>query len=131
LVMAASEPERYPQVMTSLNDDDGEAALDAERNLFTASHPHVGAYLVGLWGYDQEIVNAITHHHTPSLCPIRELGTLAVIHAAEAFIRLPDIRAPETVHGLDLEFFRALGLTGRLPEWQSVARQMLPAVAAE
>jgi len=44
----------------------GEATLlDAEREKLGASHPEIGAYLLGLWDLPHDIIEAVAGHHTP------------------------------------------------------------------
>ena len=48
------------------------------------THAEVGAYLLGLWGLPDPIVEAVALHHTPASVVAHEfdlLGALAVSHA--------------------------------------------------
>ena len=40
---------------------------EAERCILGTSHAEIGAYLLGLWGMSNTLVEAIAHHHTPEL----------------------------------------------------------------
>jgi putative nucleotidyltransferase with HDIG domain len=56
----------------------------AERELLHTTHAEVGAYLLGLWGLPEPIVEAVAFHHRPSDCPSAGFGALGTVHAADA-----------------------------------------------
>jgi putative nucleotidyltransferase with HDIG domain len=99
---------------------------EAERRTLHSTHAEVGAYLLGLWGLPDPLVEAIAYHHSPGDCPHREMSALTAVHAANALA--------EGCHGLegdtglaptvDEDYLRGLGLSARLPAWQSMARTL-------
>lgn len=54
--------------------------------LVRGDHGRVGAYLMGLWGLSDGIVEALAYHHTPRECDYAGLSTLAIVHAADALL---------------------------------------------
>jgi HD-like signal output (HDOD) protein len=40
-----------------------ESLLEAERNRLGATHPEIGAYLLGLWDLPHDIIEAVAGHH--------------------------------------------------------------------
>lgn len=92
----------------------------AERETLCASHAEVGAYLLGLWGLPDPVVEAITYHHRPGELPGKSLCPLTVLHAADALDHQnngevhPGISPPQ----LDLGYLARLGLRDRVFVWQ-------------
>ncbi len=57
LVFAQCCPDRYGTIET------GADSHRAERSAFDATHTEVGAYLLGLWGLPDALVEAVAGHH--------------------------------------------------------------------
>jgi HD-like signal output (HDOD) protein/CheY-like chemotaxis protein len=121
LVMAASEPELYARTIGDIADPDSPDALNSETRIFKSTHPRIGAYLVGLWGFSEDVTHAVAYHHAPAQCPNRTLGPLAFVYAAEAFCRLPDGLSDAAATPLDDAYFQAIGVANRLADWRRVA----------
>lgn len=69
-------------------------ALDeAERRVMGASHAEIGAYLLGLWGFSNPIVEAIAHHHDPSVVAQTEFDVLAALSVAHVLAQPPETSA--------------------------------------
>ena len=126
LVMAASEPGLYAKMIADVGDPDSARGLDSEARIFRSTHPRFGAYLVGLWGFSEDIVDAVAYHHAPSQCPDTGLGPLTFIHAAEAFCRIPHDGQGAVELALDDDpYYQALGVTDRLAGWRDVTDRMM------
>ncbi len=99
---------------------EGVDPLQAERETFQATHAEVGAYLLGIWGLPNAVVEAVAWHHTPSRSQTPDQFTaLTAVHVADTLIRAPS--ALETT-AVDQEYLIALGLRHRLPEWTNICR---------
>ncbi|HTB67362.1 MAG TPA: HDOD domain-containing protein [Steroidobacteraceae bacterium] len=57
---------------------------EAERCVLGTSHAEIGAYLLGLWGMSNTLVEAIAHHHTPELVGVTRFNTLSALALALA-----------------------------------------------
>jgi HD-like signal output (HDOD) protein/CheY-like chemotaxis protein len=100
----------------------------AELEALGASHAEVGAYLLGLWGLPQPIVEAVAYHHQPgvplahSRCEANPSFLAAWVHAADALLgEARDPRSPGVAPALDLDCLRASGLADRVPVWRELA----------
>ena len=71
-------------------------------------HAAVGAYLLGLWGFPEPIVEALVWHHSPSKCGETTLGLCGLVHIGD-----------QLAHGneIELEYLVSLGLVQRASEW--------------
>jgi HD-like signal output (HDOD) protein len=63
---------------------------EAERRVLGASHAEIGAYLLGLWGMPNTLVEAIAHHHTPERVAVRRFNTLSALAVAVALAGTDD-----------------------------------------
>jgi putative nucleotidyltransferase with HDIG domain len=55
----------------------------AEQEILSATHAEVGAYLLGLWGLPDSVVEAAAYHHCPSESQTDGFCTLTALHAAD------------------------------------------------
>jgi HD-like signal output (HDOD) protein len=99
---------------------------EAERRFLGASHAAVGAYLLGIWGLGDPVVESIAFHHTPSSCPHERFSLLTAVHVGTCLDSGPGGSAlGESEHELDLDYLERLGLGPRLPVWREHCRVML------
>jgi HD-like signal output (HDOD) protein len=112
LVLAASLPRDYAKAI-ALAAAEAVDIHEAERRVFGATHSQVGAYLIGIWGLPEPIVEAVAWHHDPLRCPERTFTPLTAVHVANAL--------EEAAGGPDLAYLEALGVAGRLETWRQIA----------
>ncbi|MDY3563314.1 HDOD domain-containing protein [Gemmata sp. JC673] len=89
----------------------------AETQVLGTSHAEVGAYLLGLWGLPDGLVEAVAWHHQPSGCPGTGFTPLTAVHAADAILLEDEGAEP------DWAYLGRLGLRDRYLEWKRLARQ--------
>jgi HD-like signal output (HDOD) protein/CheY-like chemotaxis protein len=83
-------------------------------------HGQVGAYLVGIWGFPDTLVEAIAFHHHPSRTGALGLSLPVLLHAANLIAHGHIERVGvDTVPGMDVECFGAPGMFERLQRWQA------------
>jgi HD-like signal output (HDOD) protein len=127
LVMAYQMTDLYEEVQAIVMAE-GRPWAEVELELMGASHAQVGAYLLGLWGLPDSIVEAVAFHLHPGDFPHGEVGLIEVVHLAEHFAaeieeaEFPD--DPRRTNPLDLERLAATGLDARLDELRSRARRV-------
>lgn len=61
-----------------------------EKELFGISHSEIGAYLTGIWGLDENIVDAIAKHHAIPTIDFNYLKVTDSVFLANTFINLYD-----------------------------------------
>ena len=96
---------------------EGVSHWQAEERLAGATHSKLGAYLLGLWGLPESLVEAIAYMHTPNKAPTRSFGTLTAVHVADALL--------QDDHRLDKDYLTSLGLENRLDAWRSMAESVM------
>ncbi len=128
LILASYCPEEYSDILRPLESAEDPGFLwHAERNRLGTGHAEVGAYLLGLWGFPDPVMESVAFHHTPSSHPERSFGPVAAVHVADVLSRTPGEIGHEGLiaRGLDLRFLQELGLDGRLPAWQEACGAVL------
>jgi HD-like signal output (HDOD) protein/ActR/RegA family two-component response regulator len=117
LVLAAALPGRYQRVLLAAQGS-GRPVWEAERTEFGAGHAEVGAYLFGLWGLPDSVVEAVALHHRPADSPAGGFSPTLAVHVADALnhdhCRL---ESGPTGYRLDREYLGAQGLLERLEDW--------------
>ncbi|MBA3936536.1 MAG: HDOD domain-containing protein [Planctomycetes bacterium] len=112
---------RSAEYVAALGDATHPDLLAAERAHFSADHAAVGAYLLGLWGLPEPIVEAVAFHHRPMDAPITVVNPLVVVHVAGALIDEP-AGGRVAVH-LDAAIVERFNLAGHLDAWRRARTQ--------
>lgn len=116
LILAAKKPAEYRELTQRTSEAGSPGELELE--MFGATHGSVGAYLVGLWGLPNTIVEAIAYHETPSLGS-REFGLPGIVHAASRLAANPGASLEDSELDVDRSYLEATDMAGRWTEWQS------------
>lgn len=118
LVLAAHFTPEYVQVLETVRRENQPLHL-VERAMLGVTHAEVGAYLLGLWGLDEAVVEAVFHHHSPARQEDSGFTVLAAVHAANCLDHELTVIDPQRApHPPDLDWLEARGLSGRLPLWR-------------
>jgi HD-like signal output (HDOD) protein len=123
LVLATSFPQQFVQAMTFATDIDAPAWV-GEVEVFGSTHAEVGAYLLGLWGLPDSVVEAVGWHHRPVDSGLKDFLPLTVVHAANALDHelYPE---PGTIHSrLDTEYLASVGCGDRPAAWHDTCRHL-------
>ena len=99
---------------------------EVERAKLGATHGEVGAYLLGLWGLPDAVVEGVAFHHNLAGSLAKGFEPLIAVHVADA-IEHSACRwegKEVFVKGVDMEGLDRLGLKGRLPLWIEACREM-------
>jgi HD-like signal output (HDOD) protein len=121
LVLAAALPGLYQQaVLYGLSE--GLPAYRAEQAVIGANHAQVGAYLLGLWGIPDPIIEAVAWHHEPRERIAAGFGPLTAVHVANNVeTPLPEGSPAKAGPGLDHEYLNALRADPpRVNQWLQV-----------
>ncbi len=114
VVLATNIPDEYAKVLALAKSDGLPLAL-CERDMLGATHAEVGAYLLGLWGMADSIVEAIAFHHTPRECLNRTFCTMSAVHIADALHH--GVTGSLGCGSLEAQYLNELGLADHLPGW--------------
>ncbi|MFQ5430200.1 MAG: response regulator [Phycisphaerae bacterium] len=125
LILAVNLPEQYETIMTRTKET-GDSLCDVERQVLGATHAEVAAYLLGLWGIPDPIVEAAAFHHCPGQSGGRCFSPLTAVHAANVFVsERDDAAVGGLVQKLDVDYLKQLELADRIDLWREVGRAVL------
>lgn len=126
LLLATFLPEQYAVVMSGVKKKQDEL-WKMELEILGASHAEVGAYLMGIWGLPQDIVEATAFHHYPSMSlpSARGFPPTAAVHVAEVLLHDQEENCQlEGGAGLDRDCLMALGRLGKLSDWHELCLEI-------
>ena len=63
----------------------GEPVWETERDMIGSTHAEVGAYLLGLWGMPDAVVNAVAQHHSTAYDGTEEFSALTALRLADNY----------------------------------------------
>ena len=96
---------------------------EAELEVFGSSHAEVGAYLLGLWGLPNPVVEAVAFHHQPVDGPGSSFSLVIAVHVANLLDHEFSGQAGP-VRPQDLEYLTTVGLAERYVEWRRVISEI-------
>lgn len=117
LVLAWKSPAKYAKC-NSIMKKEGLGCCEAENKVFGTTHAEVGAYLLGLWGLPENVVEVLAFHHTPSLSGGSVFGPLTAVHFANAYDYMSDKTPIEKK--LDMEYLSNPSFADKIPHWNSI-----------
>jgi len=123
LILAQNLPETYYKAIACA-EDNNITIWEAEQSTIGATHAEVGAYLLGLWGLPDRIVEAVAFHHRPISCVDKSFSPLTAVHVSDVLEHESgggnDDVAPSMIN---LEYLAKLGLTNQVSEWQEICKK--------
>ena len=117
IIIAVNLPESSDTIQKIIKEK-GLSIPQAEKESLGATHAEAGAYLMALWGFSDNIVNAIAYHHQPSHFEVKGFNTVTAVHAANVFDYESSFRnkIPET---LDPAYITREGFAPKLADWRN------------
>ncbi|MFH1410384.1 MAG: response regulator [Patescibacteria group bacterium] len=125
LVMATYLTDEYTRVTKHVQDEKL-PFYKAEQKVFDTTHAEVGAYLLGLWGLSNSIVEAVGFHHLPLNFPQKTFSPLTAVHFANVFEHERHLSLPTNLSGAKTSdpYLEQLSLGERLPVWREICCQI-------
>jgi HD-like signal output (HDOD) protein/ActR/RegA family two-component response regulator len=125
LLLGHNIPEVYRGVF-ELSAREGIPFPEAEMTVLGATHGEVGAFLLGLLGLSDAVVEGVAFHHCLDKSSVKDFEPLIAVHVASAV--LDSACQSETDAALkaeiDFESLERLGLKDRLSPWIEACREM-------
>jgi HD-like signal output (HDOD) protein len=120
---------RAPKLMRQLNKQrpPGQSLLPPEEESVSGtSHGRLGAYLLGLWGLEHPLVEAVAYHHDPASVGGSSLDLPTVVHVADAITHAIENQQTGNEQELmvDRVHLERLGLLGKLDEWRELGQKL-------
>ena len=120
ILLASQLKNEYSAAVSSLRDKQTSLEI-AERNVFGISHAEVGAYLLGLWGLNHHLIEAVAFHHTPVGSSEKGMTPLIAVQAANVFCHEEDPHLKDTVtKAADEELLSVIAPKEKIEEWRNL-----------
>jgi HD-like signal output (HDOD) protein len=130
LMLAANRSQQYSAAFAAARARN-QKIWEAEQSVFGSTHAEVGAYLLGLWGFHETIIEAVALHHRPGDSRTDGFTPLTAVHVADALLQEQYGQTlnclPST---LSWPYLDRLKLADRLPQWGIMAWNVARAKAA-
>lgn len=84
IILATSFPEKYKNAI-EIAEATQRPLGEVEKEVLGTTHGAVGAYLLGLWGLPDIIVESVASHHTPNRCTSQASEYTTILHMADVF----------------------------------------------
>ena len=127
LILVTNFQEPYQKVLTEAGKT-RQNLWDLEIERFGTSHAEIGAYLMGLWGLEYPVIEAIAFHHRPGKSLSNSTGLLTAVHFGDAFDRIKkdpdDLNGENGLRQLDRGYLDNLGVAGRINDWKTVCNEL-------
>ena len=125
IILIERLPEKYKQVL-DLVESRKITLFDAEKNIFGVTHADVGAFLLGLWGMWNSMLETVMFHHNPSQSHSKSLDTLTCVHVADHFSYEMDSESDlDPRMDLDMEYLDRVNVVNRLDSWRDACMETM------
>ena len=117
LILMVSAPERFSSVTAC--ETGTLRAHELEFQMLGVTHAQVGAYLLGLWGLPDPIVEAVAFHDTPMEVAERSFDIPSATWLADALVN-EQLGLPVDI---DVAHLELLNVASSLSRWRTIARE--------
>lgn len=124
LIMLANFKVTY-NVIIDNSKQENKSLWVSEKDILGVTHSEIGAYLLGLWGMPNGIVEAVALHHTPNLSISDSISPLTAVHLANVFEhRHVVLHEHYDEHNLDEEYIARTGLTESIASLEEIGKNI-------
>jgi HD-like signal output (HDOD) protein len=116
LVLATSLPAEHADARR-LAETNAMPLHHAEAEIFGCHHARIGAYVLGLWGLPDGIVEAVAYHHDESVPFVRSFCSLVAVSAANAIMHTCSNNPVGGYIEASSRLLETAGCMDRLPVW--------------
>jgi putative nucleotidyltransferase with HDIG domain len=119
LLLAAHMPTRFSEILEQVQRQN-RTMVEAEMDIVGTSHAAIGAYLLGLWGLPDQIIDAAAFHHEPGGKQESGVSTTLITHVANALANAgPQIDDMDrSVEGVDYQLLENHKLVHQFKGWR-------------
>jgi HD-like signal output (HDOD) protein len=122
LILASAMESKYQHVLDAVRKSD-KKLIEAEMEILGCNHAEIAAYLLGLWGLPEAVIDGVAWHHAPSGSVQTGFSTAVATHAASVFHELQSPFWMRDDVPLDVECLNKNGLAGREQTWRKLVEQ--------
>jgi HD-like signal output (HDOD) protein/CheY-like chemotaxis protein len=125
LILSINFPEQYGEAQAAAKDRNI-FLWEAEREIFSTSHSEVGAYLIGLWGLPDPIIEGLAFHHDPNKCQGQGFSPLLAVHVANVLEHQENTSEAEAIiPQIAPDYLAKFDMANRLTVWKEICRPII------
>ncbi len=124
VLMACVLPERYRQCVQAARNQGG-FPWEAEYSVLGVSHAELGAYLLGLWAFPQDTVEAVAYHHRPENGAENASPLVPIVHFSDCLERAVALGIDLGQAGFASEHMERIGLANKIGRWTEIGNKVL------
>ena len=123
LVLAANCADQFSAILAEAAAKKG-TVWELEQSEIGITHAELGAYMLGLWGLSDPIVEAVAYHHRPGEYIGKTFAPVTAVHVADALLPcLSKYGTDDCAHLIDTTYLEKLHLSDRIPVWKELVRK--------
>jgi putative nucleotidyltransferase with HDIG domain len=105
--------------------ENGYVTLESEARALGTTHAQLGAYLLGIWGLPEHIVDVIALHHYPFVI-LGDFNLATALYIANGLHYLHMIKKPnEYGLALEMDYIERMGITPELNHWSALCKDLI------
>jgi putative nucleotidyltransferase with HDIG domain len=118
LIFASSFSTKFHSAI-EVSDSLSQPLWEVEQDMIGTTHGEVGAYLLGLWGLPDSVIEAVAFHHTPSKSQGDSSMILCALHQADLFCDeiFPDLNIGNPGE-IDYSFLERMQISSKREIWR-------------
>ena len=123
LILASAMEKEYQRVLDATRRN-GQKLVAAETEILGCSHAEIAAFLFGLWGLPEAVIDGVAWHHAPSGSIQTGFSTVLATHVGTVFHEQQCPFWTQDDITLDLEYLNKNGLAGREQIWRKLVEEL-------
>ena len=94
----------------------------AEADILGCTHAEVGAYLLGLWGFPDALIEAVAFHHNPRRCGSQAFCATTTVHLANSWEHERAEKESQTSFPIDEDYLATIGCRDKITRWRQALK---------
>ncbi len=125
LILASKLPDRYEKILNKVSEDKRNI-WEVEKELLGTNHAEIGAYLLGLWRFSNQVVEAVIRHHNPEIFGDEPNSLVTVLHLADSFAHHLDPAVQNlSISKLDAQYLKNINIYEEAQGWFSECKRLI------
>lgn len=123
LILASAMEKKYSEALKAAQRAD-KKLIEAENEILGCTHAEVAAYLLGLWGLPEAVIDGVAWHHDPSGSVQAGFSTVVAAHVGSVIHEEQAASWMRDGIAIDSAFLGKKGFADREPVWREVIEKL-------
>jgi len=122
LILSSALGNLYQNVLALVRET-GKGLVVAETEVLGCNHAEIAAYLLGLWGLPEAVIDGVAWHHDPAGSLQSRFSTVITTHIASIYHERQASSWIQDRTALDVAYLASIGCTVREETWRQVVQE--------